>query len=267
MTLMSQEFFAKAHELSNRGEPFAVATVVQIEGSSAAKPGAKAIISEQGETLFGWIGGGCAESLAAQTALESLQDEKPRVIEVDLTSEVLGAGMPCGGKMFVYIEPVLPKPHLLIVGHGRIAESLAQFAQMLNFRVTVDDPTATSEKFRGCQIVNDDLDFSKLEITPRTYVVIATQHKSDHLALHKTLECGARYVALIASRKRAQLVLEYLRERGCSQEQLSEIHAPAGLDLGAITPEEIALSIISEIVALQRHATGKPLSASHCPAP
>ncbi len=253
---MSQEFFAKAHELSSRGEPFAVATVVQIEGSSAAKPGAKAIISEQGETLFGWIGGGCAESIAAQTARESLQDEKPRVIEVDLTSEV--AGMPCGGKMFVYIEPVLPKPHLLIVGHGAIAESLAQFAQMLNFRVTVDDPTATTEKFRGCRIVNDDLDFSKLEITPRTYVVIATQHKSDHIALHKTLERGARYVALIASRQRAQLILEYLRERGCAQEQLSEIHAPAGLDLGAITPEEIALSIISEIVAVQR----KPLGAS-----
>ncbi|MCI2429784.1 XdhC family protein [Candidatus Acetothermia bacterium] len=261
---MSQEFFAKAHEMSEKGESFAVATVVQIEGSSAAKPGAKAIISERGETLWGWVGGGCAESLVAQNALESLHDERPRVIEIDLTDEVLGAGMPCGGKMFVYIEPVLPKPHLLIVGHGAISENLSRFAQMLDFRVTVDDPLATAESFQGCQIVTDNLDFSKLEITPRTYIVIATQHKSDHLALQKVLEDKARYVALIASRKRARLVLEYLRERGCSEEQLCQIRAPAGLELGAITPEEIALSILSEIVAVRRKASlVRNLTSSH----
>lgn len=261
---MSQEFFAKAYELTSKNEPFAVATVVQIEGSSAAKPGAKAIINERGETIWGWVGGGCAESLVAQSACQSLQDEKPRVIEIDLTDEVLGAGMPCGGKMFVYIEPVLPKPHLLIVGHGAIAESLAHFAQRLDFRVTVDDPLAQAERFHGCQIVTDDLDFSKLEITPRTYVVVATQHKSDHLALQKVLEHNARYVALIASRKRAQLVLEYLRARGVPEERLSEIRAPAGLEIGAITPEEIALSIISEIVAVRRKAPSvRNLTSAH----
>jgi xanthine dehydrogenase accessory factor len=258
---MSQEFFAKAHELSSKNESFAVATVVKIEGSASAKPGAKAIISERGETLFGWIGGGCAEALAVSTALECLKDGQPRIVKIDLTDEVLGAGMPCGGMMHVYIEPFLPKLHLLIVGHGKVAEGLAQFAQMLNFRVTVDDPTATSKKFQGCQIIADDFDFSKLEITPQTFVVIATQHKSDHLSIKSALEKGARYIALIASRKRVELVLEYLREYGFSEEQLSVIRAPAGLDLKAIAPEEIALSIISEIIAVRRGGTGEPLSA------
>lgn len=257
---MSHEFFVKAHELSS--EPFTVATVVKIEGSSSAKPGAKAIISHKGETLWGWIGGGCAEALAASTALECLKDGQPRIIEIDLTDEVLGTGMPCGGKMYVYIEPFLPKPHLLIVGHGRIAESLARFAQILSFRITVDDPTATGERFAGCQIVTDDSDFSKLAITPQTFVVIATQHKSDHLSIKSALEKGARYIALIASRKRAGLVLDYLRGYGFSEEQLGVIRAPAGLDLKAVTPEEIALSIMSEIIAIRRGGTGEPLSTT-----
>lgn len=258
--VMSREFFAHAHELSTKDEPFAVATVVKIEGSVAAKPGAKAIIGAQGETLWGWIGGDCAEALAASTALESLKDGHPRLIEIDLTDEL--SGMPCGGKMYVYVEPFLPKPHLLIVGHGKIAESLAQFAHILNFRVTVDDLTATSEKFKNCQIITDDFDFSKLQITPQTFVVIATQHKSDHVSIKSALEKGARYIALIASRKRAELVLEYLREYGFSEEQLGVIRSPAGLDLQAVTPEEIALSIISEIIAVRRGGTGEPLGTN-----
>jgi xanthine dehydrogenase accessory factor len=256
---MSQEFFAHAHELSTKNEPFVVATVVKREGSASAKPGAKAIINSQGQTVFGWIGGGCAEALAVSTAFECLKDGQPRLIEIDLTDEL--AGMPCGGKMYVYVEPFLPKPHLLIVGHGKIAESLAQFAHILNFRVTVDDLAAPSEKFKNCQIITDDGDFSKLAITPQTFVIIATQHKSDHLSIKSALEKGARYIALIASRKRASLVLEYLQGYGFSEEQLSVIRSPAGLDLQAVTPEEIALSIISEIVAVRRGGTGEPLSA------
>jgi len=255
---MSQEFFALAHELSARGEPFASAWVVKTEGSSAAKPGAKALISAQGALIWGWLGGGCVESITISTALEALQDSKPRLIEIDLTDEL--AGMPCGGRLWVYIEPVLPKPHLLIVGSGAIAESLSQLAQLLNFRVTVDDPRASRARFPGCQLVTDDLDGSKLEITPSTFVVIATQHKSDHLAIKSALEKGARSIALIASRTRAQIVLEYLRGLGVSERELQIIRAPAGLDLGAKTPEEIALSILSEIVALRHGATGAPLS-------
>jgi len=256
----AKEFFEKANELISKSEPFAIATVVKITGSSSAKPGAKAIINKKGETHFGWIGGGCAESIAAAEALSSLKDGKPRIITIDLTDEVLGAGMPCGGSMEVYIEPFLPKPHLLILGHGKIAETLAKLGQLLNFRVTVDDPAATEDKFAGCQIITQDPDFSRMEVTPDTYVVIATQHKSDHLSMKRAIDGGACYIALIASKKRADLVFEYLRGQGVSEERLKEIRAPAGLDLGAITPEEIALSIMSEIVLLRRGGTGKSLT-------
>lgn len=256
----AKEFFEKANELIFKGEPFAVATVVKITGSSSAKPGAKAIINKKGETLFGWIGGGCAEAMVAAEAVASLKDGKPRIINIDLTDEVLGAGMPCGGSMEVYVEPFLQKPHLLIIGHGKIAETLAKLGQLLNFRVTVDDPAATEDKFAGCEIITQDPDFSRMEITPETYAVIATQHKSDHLSLKKALDGGARYIALIASKKRAGLVFDYLREQGVSEEQLKGVRAPAGLDLGAITPEEIALSIMSEIVLLRHGGTGKSLT-------
>jgi len=255
---MSQEFFALAQELFAKGEPFASALVVKTEGSSAAKPGAKALISAQGEILLGWLGGGCVESLAISAAREALKDGQPRLIEIDLTDEL--SGMPCGGRLWVSIEPVLPKPHLLIVGSGAIAESLAQLAQLMSFRVTVDDPHASHERFSGCQLVTDDLDFSKLQITPDTFVVIATQHKSDHLAIKSALEKRARYIGLIASRTRAKIVLEYVRGYGFSEEELSVIRSPAGLDLGAKTPQEIALSILSEIVALRRGGTGASLS-------
>lgn len=259
----AKEFFEMANELVSKGEPFAVATVVKITGSSSAKPGAKAIINAQGETLFGWIGGGCAEAMVAAEAVASLKDGKTRIMNIDLTDEVLGAGMPCGGSMEVYVEPFLPKPHLLIIGHGKIAETLAKLGQMLNFRVTVDDPAAAEERFAGCQIITEDPDFSHMQqqITPDTYLVIATHHKSDHLAMKKAMDKGARYIALIASRKRASLVFDYLREQGVSEERLKEIRAPAGLDLGAVTPEEIALSIMSEIILLRRGGTGKSLTA------
>lgn len=124
LTAMSTEdVYAKAGELALRGKPFAVATVVRVEGSSSARPGSKAIIDDRGKLVLGWIGGGCAESAVRSEALRSLKQGMPLVVTLDLTEEVLGVGMPCGGKMDIFIEPVLPKPELLIAGHGRIAES------------------------------------------------------------------------------------------------------------------------------------------------
>jgi xanthine dehydrogenase accessory factor len=178
---------------------------------------------------------------------------------LDMTDELLGVGMPCGGKMDVYIEPVLPQPELLIVGHGRIAEVLATFGQLMNFSVTVNDPGADRESFPNTtRLVTEDFDLSETPIGPRTFVVIATLHKKDHLWLQKALEGNAAYVALIASRHRSRLVLDYLLATGMAAEKVEKVWAPAGLDLGAATPEEIALSIISQIVALRRGSV-KPL--------
>lgn len=254
------EIYAKAAELGAQGRAFAVATVVRVEGSSSARRGSKAIIDADGKLLLGWIGGGCAESAVRSEALRSLKLGQPVVITLDMTDELLGVGMPCGGKMEVYIEPVVPKPELLIAGHGRIAESLAAFAHILGFRVTVNDPGAEPASFPQAErVIAEDFDLNEAPIGPNTYVVIGTQHKNDHRWLQKALVGEAAYVALVASQHRAKLVLDYLAAEGTPAEKLARICAPAGFDLGAATPEEIALSIMSQIVALRRGGTGSPL--------
>jgi xanthine dehydrogenase accessory factor len=252
------DIYAKAAELAAQGESFAIATVVRVEGSSSARRGAKAIIDAHGKLLLGWVGGGCAESAVRNEALRSIELQQPLLITLDMTDELLGVGMPCGGKMDVYIEPVLPKPDLLIAGHGRIAEALATFAHLLGFRVLVNDPGAEPSSFPHAErVVAEDFDRCQTPIGPNTYVVIATQHKNDHVWLQKALEGEAAYVALIASRHRARLVLDYLAAEGVRAEKIARIFAPAGFDLGGVTPEEIALSIVSQIVALRRRGESR----------
>jgi xanthine dehydrogenase accessory factor len=249
---MSIDFFQKSSELIAQKKRFAIATVVHVEGSSSARPGSKAIIEQDG-TLLGWIGGGCAEGTVRREAAVCLEIGLPQLIRLDMTDEALGVGMPCGGLMDVYIEPVLPKPELLIVGHGRIAETIATLGHMMDFAVTVNDPLADRRSFPDAKtLVTDDFDLSATPIDAQTYVVIATQHKGDHLWLKKAVDAGAAYVALVSSHHRAALVLDYMAAAGVSPVDLSRVWAPAGLDLGAQTPEEIALSIVSQIVALRR---------------
>ena len=162
--------------------------------------------------------------------------------------------------MDVFIEPVLPKPELLIVGHGRIAETLADIGHLMGFAITVNDPAADSVAFpKASRLVTEDFDLTETPIGPKTFVVIATQHKRDHLWLQKALEGKAAYVALVASRHRAKLVLDYLAASGLPSQKIASVRAPAGLDLGAATPEEIALSIVSEMVALRRGGSVSPL--------
>jgi xanthine dehydrogenase accessory factor len=257
---MSSDLYARAAELTANGKAFAVATVVRVEGSSSARRGSKAIIDAQGKLVFGWVGGGCAESAVRNEALRCIELQQALVITLDMTDELLGVGMPCGGKMEVYIEPVLPQPDLLIAGHGRICEALATFAHLLGFRIIVNDPGADQSSFpRAAQVVAEDFDLTQTAITHNTYVVIATQHKNDHLWLQKALEGEAPYVALVASHHRAKLVLDYLAAEGVPADKIARIFAPAGLDLGAATPEEIALSIVSQIVALRRGGSSRAL--------
>lgn len=260
---MFSDLYNKAAELTSHGEPFALATVVQVTGSASARRGSKAIIDARGRLLTGWVGGGCAESAVRSEAIACLESGRPRMLTLDMSDEALGIGMPCGGKMEVFIEPVLPRPELLIVGHGQIAETLARLGHMMGFAVTVNDPAADRAAFPlADRLVTEDFDLTETSIGPESYVVIATQHKRDHLWLKKALEGSAAYVALIASRHRAKLVLEFLQAGGVSAEKIATVWAPAGLDIGAATPEEIALSVISQIVALRRGGTAGPLDSN-----
>jgi xanthine dehydrogenase accessory factor len=258
---MPTGFYAKAARMAAQGMRFAVATVVRVEGSSSAKCGSRALIDAQGRIVWGWVGGGCAETAVRTGALDCMEQGKTLLVTLDMSDELAGVGMPCGGKMEVFIEPVLPNPQILIVGHGRIAETIAQLGTLMNFAIIVNDPSASPEMFPSAdRLITNDLDLAETPMTADTYVVIAAQHKGDHLWLQKALEKDVAYVALIASRFRAKLVLEYLLQAGVPSEKVERIWAPAGLDLGALAPEEIALSIVSQIVALRRGGTALPMN-------
>ncbi len=241
--------------------PYILATVIEIIDSSSAKPAAKALFDRSGKLMSGWVGGGCAQSMVSKTALDCLVRGEPQVIEIDLNDEVFGAGMPCGGSMRVFVEPVLPKPLLWLLGNGRIVESLCEFAHNLGFEVVVNDRQATLERFpNASSIINDDIRYQQLEPQAGDFVVIATHHKGDYDSLTRALPSEAAYIALISSQKRAKLILKRLRQDGFAETELVKLRAPAGLDLGAKLPEEIALSIVSEMVLVRRGGHGGPLS-------
>jgi len=254
------DLYSKAAELAAQRIPFAIATVVRVEGSSSARRGSKALIDSQGRIVMGWVGGGCAESAVRSEALRCIRSEKPELITRYMQVEILGVGMPWGGMMDVYIEPVLPQPELVIAGHVSISEPIARLGQLMNFSVTVHDPSAARKDFPDAQrIIDKDFDVAEVSFGPSTYVVIATLHKNDHLWLQRALEGEAAYVALIASAHRSRLVLDYLLAEGIAPEKVERVWAPAGLDLGAAGPEEIALSIMSQIIAIRRGGSAAPL--------
>lgn len=257
---MAQEILEVLNQLRKKGEAHAVATVVETRGSVSAKTGSKAIINAEGRVIAGWVGGGCAESTACDVALNCLTSGDTTVIEIDLDDEMLGAGMPCGGHMRVYVEPVLPKPRLWIMGHGRVAETLCILGDLMGLDVVVNDPIVDWERYPNAhQLITDDLDYDQLTPAENDFVVIATQHKGDHESMKRALVSKAAYIALIASRKRSRLVMDYLRQEGFTETELERVIAPSGLDLGARLPEEIALCVISEIVMIRRQGSGLPM--------
>ncbi|PPD32332.1 MAG: XshC-Cox1-family protein [Methylomonas sp.] len=249
---MNTEFAELSAQFCRQRIAYAVATVVEISGSASAKPGAKALFNGSGQLIHGWVGGGCAQTMVARTALACLARQQPVMVEVDLDDEIFGAGMPCGGKMRVFVEPVLPEPKLWLMGNGLIAETLCLFARQLGFAVTVNDPQVLAEKFPGAEIISEDPHYQALQPEPADFLVIATHHKGDYLSLTRALQSNARYIALVASRKRAGLIKARLTREGVAAAALDRIRAPAGLDLGGITPQEIALSVISEMVLIRR---------------
>lgn len=254
---MAKEILDVLADLREQKAPHAVATVVETVGSVSAKTGSKAVIDGDGNLVAGWVGGGCAESQTCQAALDAIASGQTSVIDIDLDDEVLGAGMPCGGSMRVYVEPMLPRPTLWIMGHGRVGECLCELGDLVGLEVVVNDPAVTRDKYpAAARLITDDLDYQELKPKAEDFVVIATQHKGDHESMQRALAANPGYIALIASRKRSRLVLDYIRQQGFSQEDLAKVVAPAGLDLGARTPEEIALCVISEIVMLRRAGSG-----------
>jgi xanthine dehydrogenase accessory factor len=256
--------YRKIDELLLSGERFAVATVVRTEGSTPRDVGAKMVIKEDG-TTFGTIGGGCVEQAVISEAQEALKQGKHHTSSFTLTEEEKGGiGMICGGKMEVLIEVVQPKPSLLIIGSGHIAEPLAKLGHFTGFSVSVIDPFAKKERFPDADMVLvEDVErgLSKVKITPAMSVVIATRHKYDEPALRKVIHTDAGYIGLVGSVNRVKTIFDLLLKEGTADKtSLEKVHAPVGLDLGAKTVEEIAISIIAEVIKERRSGTGEPLT-------
>ena len=254
---MFDEFLKKADELVMIGESFAVATVVRFEAPISGKPGDKAIIFADGE-VWGWIGGGCAKPAVVKEALKAIQDGRPRLVRISPSSSeaegIVAYNMTChsGGTLDVYIEPVLPKPHILIMGRSPVGQTLARLGKVIHYTVSVAAPDANQQSYPEADRVRADLTLRELNIGPQTFIVVSTQGECDEEALENALRTNASYVAFVASKTKAAMVLQYLGERGISAERLRQVKAPAGINIGAASPEEIAVSILAEIVQINR---------------
>lgn len=249
------------------GEPFAVATVVRTVSLTAAKAGAKALIRNDGTMSAGWIGGGCARAAVLKAARAALGDGKPRLVSVQPGDALQEHGVASGeskdgiefarnmcpsqGTMDVFVEPVLPKPELVVCGASPVAVALADLGGRLGFLVTVAAPVEELDKFADSDLMIAGYDLSKLMATER-YIVVATQGRGDEAALIAALAAPARHVAFVGSHRKAAALRASLAAKGTDPERLTAMHSPAGLDIGAVTPEEIALSILAEIVELRR---------------
>jgi xanthine dehydrogenase accessory factor len=259
---MYDEFFTKAHELLAQGVPFAIAIVVRADRPTSGKPGDKAIVTPTG-VMHGWIGGSCAQPTVIQEAMKALADRTPRLIRLstDLQAEPARPGlidlpMTCfsGGTLEVYIEPQLPLPRVMVVGHLPVARALMQLARAMSYRVIAVDPDQEGVEPAQADEVVTDIKEMAAKITPFTYVVVASHGHYDEVALESALRSKAPYVTLVASKTRAQAVLDYLRAQGLTEAELAHLKYPAGLDIQARRGDEIALSIMAEIVQRRRNA-------------
>ena len=254
--------------LKARDEPFALATVVRTVAATAAKAGAKAVIRPDGSISEGWIGGGCARAAVLGAARAALADGRPRLVSIlaqDLFAErQLSHGeeregvrfarnmCPSQGSMDVFVEPMLPRPALVILGASPVAVALAELGPRFGYRVTVcaapEDQALfaeTDQRIEGYTL--------PVEGEGKRFLVIATQGRGDEAALKAALSVEAEHVAFVGSRRKVLALGRSLIADGLAPERVARVKGPAGLDLGAITPEEIALSILAEILAIRRH--------------
>ena len=254
---MFDDLLEQVTVLKGRGKPFVLATVVACKPPTSAKAGAKAVVQPDG-SFHGWVGGSCAQPLVTQESLKALQDGQTRLVllaphpeEVDVGLEgTVLIPMTCQseGTLAIYLEPFLPRRDLVVVGQSPTARSLAALGGSLGFRVCACDPSATEELFPDAEALVQELEAIRGTIGPRSCVVVATMGHYDEEALEAALSGQASYVGLVASPRRGRAVIDYLRAKGVSSEALKGVKYPAGLDIGARTPEEVALSILTEIV-------------------
>ena len=258
-------------ELRRVGQKCAVATIVEVAGSIPSFQSAKMLIREDG-TMVGTIGGGCTEAEVWQAARDVMDTEKPRMLQFHLGQDAAyDNGLICGGQLNVYVEPVLPIPRALIFGAGHISKSLSKVATLAGFATTVIDNRETyanQERFpEAAEVIAAEYEevFPQLPANDSTYVIIVTRgHRDDMRVLRWAVSQPLRYIGMIGSKRKTLEVAKHLRREGISAESLARVHAPMGLDIGAVTPEEIAVAVVAEMIRRRRHADRdwNPLSMS-----
>ncbi|MFQ5775104.1 MAG: XdhC family protein [Kiloniellaceae bacterium] len=245
--------------LKRNGQPFALATVVRTRDATAAKVGAKAIVRSDG-SMAGWVGGGCLQGVVRKVAAQALADGRARMIRVRPAREAAAAdgvedyksACPSGGSAEVFVEPILPRPLLLVAGAAQTARALCDLGRRLGFAVTLAALPEDLVHMPDCDGRIAGFDLTGAPRADSSFVVVATQGKRDREALEAALATGAPYVAFIGSRRKAAKLKDELVARGADPARVAALRSPAGLDLGAVTPEEIALSVLAEIVRERR---------------
>jgi xanthine dehydrogenase accessory factor len=267
---MNQRRFAEElTALVDRREPFVVATIVKTEGPTLGKPGFKVIMSQGGRVLYGTLGGGCPESVLVAPARKTIETGAPRTVKIYLESveDAVGAVVKsvsedeihvetnCGGTMDVYIEPYLPQPRLILIGDGGkndVEDVLVKLGKTLDYEVVVVDhlPLLTEEPDR--LIKDPDFELSSFPFSGSDAVVVLTRGRMDAEVLQALSKYRLAYVGLMASSQRAKEDITKLREMGVEEKFIASLRSPVGADIGAVTPAEIALSVMTEVVA-ERH--------------
>jgi xanthine dehydrogenase accessory factor len=260
--MTAARIFARAAELEAGGTPFVVATVVAVQRPTSARPGAAGIVHPDG-TIEGWVGGSCAQPVVVREALRALGDGQPRLLRLSKDAPAEGRRgdgivelvMTChsGGTLEIYVEPHLPAPLLWVAGTTPIAGALVSLGAATGWRVSLFDPIADTDAFPAAERVSNRTDLAAVDPELSPSIVVATQGVWDEEALAAALGRNAAYIGLVASPTRAAVVRTWLRdEAGVAEERLAALRAPAGIDLGAETAEEIAISILAELVQVRR---------------
>lgn len=255
------DVFEELVRLRRAGQKCALATIVEAQGSIPSYQAAKLLVREDG-SILGTIGGGCVEAEVWNAAREAMDSGKPRRLRFELGQDAAhDNGLICGGQLDVYVEPVLPQPRVFIFGAGHISKSLAQVAGLAGFAtVVIDDREsfANRERFPDAdEVLAGDYEriVPTLAINESSYIVIVTRgHRDDMRVLRWAVTVPARYIAMIGSKRKVIAVVKELEKEGAARETFERIHAPMGLEIGAVTPEEIAVSVVAEMIAVRRNA-------------
>ena len=252
-----KDLFQAIALLEKNEVPYAIASVFKVHGSSSGKVGDKAVFDFNGKRIIGYIGGGCIENRVAALARESLIEGTPKTIEIDLDSDEMGMGIPCGGYMSVIVEPQLVNKTIFIRGVGRVVEILCRLATILKFKVIVQTDENEKEYYSDAdKIITDPLDIDDIDF-PVDYFILATHHRDDDKVTYDAIKKGINYVGVVASAKKTGIIKDFLKDQGIDKDEMRYFYSPTGLDLNATTPEQIALSILSEIVMLSNSGTGQ----------